>query len=130
VLLSDTMLEKPDTAYTSSFQIWYSAIERPKNKIEVDIIICPGDEELDKTVTLFTKKLYSCVFKLDPSIRIGDNCWTADNYGNNDSFVLLFTKYNVFIRVYGYLYPKENNNAKIFIESIAKKIEDHIVKYQ
>ena len=110
----------------SCTQKWYR--NEKKEKIEVDIIICLSENEIDEVIEIFTKKMYSLQFKQTEIPLAGDISWVANNLDNeSDSYSIMFLKANVFVRIYVNLKDENVNELKVTVNNLAGSIETKIL---
>jgi hypothetical protein len=111
---------------SSCMQTWYR--NGKKEKIEVDIILCPNDNEINKVIEIFTKKIYSIQFNQTEIPLVGDISWVADNFEDeSDSYSIMYLKANVFVRIYVNMNNENKVNVKPFVNKLANKIETKIL---
>lgn len=112
----------------SSFQIWFRNNSLGgKDKIEIDKAICTSEDEMLKTVNLFTANMYSAVFVESDVPFAGEKSWVSKNARPTDnSFAVMFCKHNVFIRLYISMNEKDASELKPITEELAKRIVDNI----
>jgi hypothetical protein len=110
----------------SCTQKWYR--NKKKEKIEVDIILCPSESEINKTIEVFTKKMYSLQFKQTDIPVAGETTWVANNPDPElDSYSIMFLKANVFVRIYVNLKDQNINELKVIAHNLASTIETKIL---
>jgi hypothetical protein len=119
-----TNLEEPVGA--SCKQKWYRSGK--KEKIEIDIIICSSEIEIDKTIEIFTKKMYSINFKQSATPLVGDVSWVAFYPDNeSDSYSVMYLMANVFVRIYLNIKDENFDKSNFTINNIASNIESKIL---
>ncbi|NIA30190.1 MAG: T9SS type A sorting domain-containing protein [Actinobacteria bacterium] len=128
LLLVEETVEKLDQPGGSSIsQIWYRGDKNEeKDKIEIEIVICFSQEEIEKTVTYFTTEAFSNQFEITASPFAGEKSWEPIiKNPNGDSFSVMFLRYNVFVRLYVRLEnEKELQQAS---QELADKIDNKIL---
>lgn len=110
----------------SCTQKWYR--NEKKEKMEVDIIICPSENELNKVIEIFTKKMYNLQFNQTYIPLAGDISWVAKDLDNeSDSYSIMFLKANVFVRIYINLKDENVDKLKITVNNLVSNIESKIL---
>ena len=125
LLLVEETVEKLDQPGGSSIsQIWYRGDKNEKkDKIEIEIVICFSQEEMEKTVTYFTTEAFSDQFELMALPFAGSKSWEPIiKNPNGESFSVMFLRYNVFVR----LYVRLRNATEKELEQISKQFADKI----
>lgn len=111
-------------------QIWYRGEKKgEKDKIEVVVIICATQEQMEKTISHFTTEAFAIPFRITESPFAGERSWTpVDENPRGDSFSVMFARSNVFVRLYVRLRGVSEEGllqvAKGLGSKIDKKIED------
>ena len=125
-MTEEETMDLGESVGASCTQKWYRS--EKKEKIEVDIIICPSENEIDKTVETFTKKMYSLQFMRTDIPFAGDISWGANNLDNiSDSYSVMYLKANVFVRIYVNLKDENINGLKATAKNLASNIENKIL---
>ena len=115
-----------DPIGASCTQKWYRS--EKKEKIEIDIIICPTENEIDKTIETFTKKMYSIQFKQTKIPLAGDISCVANNFEHeSDSNSIMFLMANVFVRIYVNLKEENVDELKVMVNNLTGNIETKIL---
>jgi hypothetical protein len=129
VLIEEAKQRFDNPVGASSFQKWYRGNKTgEKDKIEVDIIICMSDSEIEKTITYFTKEAFASPFYKTESPFAGEKSWMPKyEQPMRDNFTVMFLKFNVFARVYVRLKDKSADELQQMAENLAKIIENKIV---
>ena len=84
-MINEETMDLGKSIGASCTQKWYR--NEKKEKIEVDIIICLSENEIDEVIEIFTKKMYSLQFKQTEIPLAGDISWVANNLDNeSDSY--------------------------------------------
>ena len=113
------------TFYAQSSQTWYK--NNMKDKIEIDIFICPSYTKLDELISLFTTKYYSVPFTITDVAVAGEKSWIPlMKQQNANSSVLMFRFKNIFVKVFVSLENKNELIVEDLIEEIGINIEDKI----
>ncbi len=112
----------------NSFQKWYHKNEYgSKGMIEINIIICTSDEDLENTITYYTKDAFVAQFKLATVPFIGEKSWSPyDNEIGEDCYTVMFCKSNVFVRLFLGIQDRKNDELAQTAFQISKKIETKI----
>jgi hypothetical protein len=125
-MTEEETMDLGESVGASCTQKWYRG--EKKEKIEVDIIICPSENEIDKTVETFTRRMYSLHYIRADIPFAGDTSWVANNQDNeSDSFSVMFLKANVFVRIYVNLKDEKNNGLEVTAKSLANNILNKIL---
>lgn len=106
------------------FQIWYRS--NKKEKIEINIIICTSNSEIDKTVEDYTTKLFSQQFEINDVPIVGERSWIPSGL-NYSSYSIMFLRANVFSRIYANLYDQDIEDLKVTVNNIASIIDTRIL---
>ena len=98
-----------------------------KDKIEIDIFICPSYTKLDELISLFTTKYYSVPFTITDVAVAGEKSRIPlMKQQNANSSVLMFRFKNIFVKVFVSLENKNELIVEDLIEEIGINIEDKI----
>lgn len=126
-LIEEETLELGESIGASCTQKWYRS--EKKEKIEVDIILCPPSKiEIDKTIEVFTKKMYSIQFNQTNIPLVGEISWIANNPDTEIvSYVIMFLRANVFVRIYVSLKDKNVDELKATAINLANNIDTKIL---
>lgn len=128
-LIEEAKYKVNSSVGASSFQKWYRGDKiGEKDKIEIDIVICPSDKEMENTITHFTKEAFATQFISTEIPFVGEKSWILkDENPRGDSFSVMFLKFNVFVRVFVRLKDKDEDELQKMTEDLSKKIENKIV---
>lgn len=120
--------DKHETSFSigaSSYQKWYREYNSgEKDKIEIDIIICPSEKEINNTINYYTKEAFSTSFVVTEIPFVGEKSWMPNDIKQeNNYYTVMFLKSNVFIRLFIRFKDKNLNELEQITKKIAKKIE-------
>ncbi len=125
-MINEETMDLGKSIGASCTQKWYR--NEKKEKIEVDIIICPSDDEIDEAIEFFTKKMYSLQSKQTEIPLVSDISWVANNLdAESDSYSIMFLKANVFVRIYLNFKDENVNDLKVAVNNLAGNIETKIL---
>jgi hypothetical protein len=126
VLIEETkkIIDNPQIA--SSFQIWNPDDKNgKKGKIEINIIICLTDSILENKINYYTKEAFASPFQCTEIPIVGDKSWIPE-YPSQNSYSIMYLKFNVFVRVFVGLNNENADEIKKMTENLALKIENKI----
>jgi len=129
VLIEEAKQKFDNPVGASSFQKWYRGNKTgEKDKIEIDIIICISDSEMENTITYFTKEAFAAQFHNTEIPFAGEKSWMPKYvHPRQDTYSVMFLKFNVFVRMYVRLKDKSVDELHQMTENLAKIIENKIV---
>jgi len=109
-------------------QLWYRGEKKgQKDKIEIEITICPLKIQIDSTICYYTTQAFSVPYTISESPIIGDRSWMPDTINSGkDSFSLIFQKLNVVVRLYVRIQKADHDNLVNITKSIGDAIENKI----
>jgi len=126
VLIEETINKYDRPVGASVFQTWYRGEQKgEKDKIEIDIIICTSLEEMEKTISDYTSKIYSIPFLITETPFAGERSWMPSSQGE-ESFSVMFARVNVFIRLHVNLQDKNQNELQQCSKELAEKLDNKI----
>lgn len=113
----------------SVIQKWYRGdLKGKRDKIEINILICPSDSEMEKTIRYYTREAYQVPFEYSEIPIAGENSWIPKfTYSGKDNFTVMFNKSNVFVRVYVRLKDTNEDELLRATKSILEVIENRIM---
>jgi methyl coenzyme M reductase subunit D len=120
VCVEEDQVKKEDVIGSSCSQKWYRSDF--KEKIEIDIIICSLNTEVNKTIEFYIKNRYACQYTLEEITSVGEKSWIP-KYSNpkHGSCSIIFVRSNVIIRVYMAL---KDTNTEEYIELLTDLAEE------
>lgn len=129
VLIEEEKRICDNLAGASSFQKWYRDNKTGvKDKIQIDIIICPSDSLVNRTIDFFTIEAFSSQFNITETPIAGERSWIPKfEHPRGDNFTIMFLKYNVFVRLFVILKDKNKKEVEQVTENIARSIENRII---
>jgi hypothetical protein len=126
VLIKETKKIIDNPQITSSFQIWNPDDKNgKKGKIEINIIICLTDSILENKINYYTKEAFASPFQCTEIPIVGDKSWIPE-YPSQNSYSIMYLKFNVFVRVFVGLNNENADEIKKMTENLALKIENKI----
>ncbi len=125
-IIEEETMDLGDSTGASCTQKWYR--NNKKEKIEIDIIVCPTESEIEKTVEIFTKKMYSLQFNKTDTPFAGEITWVSNNPNPKlDSYSFMFLRANVFVRIYINLNVENSHELPVIANSLVKNIESKLL---
>lgn len=114
---------------SSCLQKWYR--EGKKEKIEINVIICTSESEMEKTINLFTNQMFASQYDSTETPIIGEKSWIPKSTTSQmDSYSLMFKASNVFVRIYINLNNYSLDEIIKISKLLARKVENNIIKEQ
>ena len=124
VALHKKEANRPVNAYCK--QIWKD--ETQKGRVEVDIIVCQTQGDLNEVIKSYTQEKYTIQFRKTDEPIIGQQSWIPTSVEQEQqSPVVLFYVSNVFVRVASTIGVSEVNKSETLTRVLSTKIEEDIL---
>lgn len=126
-LISEEKTAISSAVVASSMQNWFRVHSDKKDKIEIEIIICPTPEILAETIDYYTKDAFATPFVSSADPNVGERRWTPKNVDESDrSYVVMFCRHNVFIRVFSGLPDGSLKESQDMTKALCEELDNRI----